>query len=94
MLTVRAAAGAARAARGCRSRLSSQLTPCLLEPRSRARVLQALFAKYDVNNNKKIEKGELERMLLDLNLKRLECSEKLIHQFVSGEFDKVGAACL
>ena len=50
---------------------------------------KTLFAKYDINNNGRIDKSELLTMLKDLNLSRLECSEALIQLFVQGEFDRI-----
>ena len=52
---------------------------------------KVLFSKYDVNNNKSIDKSELQRMVLDLNLQKMQVSEALVKRFVEQEFAKIDA---
>jgi len=47
---------------------------------------KTLFVKYDINNNKQIDKAELKKMLLELDRDKIQCSEKLLEKFVDVEF--------
>ena len=50
---------------------------------------KALFHRFDTDSSGKIERRELRRMLLELDLSRLHISEKLVDRFVAGEFNKI-----
>ena len=50
---------------------------------------RALFDRYDGDANGIIERGELSRMLKEMDLSKLEVSEKLVDNFVMAEFEKL-----
>ena len=48
-----------------------------------------LFARYDVNRNGRLERHEVARMLVDLQLERFQCSPQLIDRYVDNELDQL-----
>lgn len=48
-----------------------------------------LFERYDVDASGRVDKRELIRLLMGLDLKRLNCSPKLIERFVVGEYERL-----
>ncbi len=50
---------------------------------------QHLFARYDVNQNGRVERQELWRLLRDLELERLHCPPALVERFIEHEFQRL-----
>ena len=76
------------AGRGSDSIKSSAPDPNMLKVPLR-RVGRLLYTRYDVNDNGRMERHELKRMMRDLHLERLDCSPQLVERFIEAEFQRI-----